>query len=146
MDIIYYYKNTNKCDKRESIITRLSKAISKVIELPEKLEVCIYPLAKNVYGGIDKYHVNRIAINYNLDLKSIPQILTHELIHVSQKHTKMLEIKKNGHYYWNGIPYTDILPEDMTYQEYQSLPWEVDVKNRETKVLQMALEMLVSTH
>jgi len=146
VDIIYYYKNTNKCVKRESIITRLSKAISEIIELPNTIEVCIYPLGKNVYGGIDKYHVNRIAINYDLDYKSIPQILTHELIHVSQKHTKKLEIKRNGHYYWNGIPYTDILPEDMTYQEYKNLPWEIDVQNRETLVLQNALELLVSTH
>ena len=89
---------------------------------------------------------HEIVINPNQNEESIRHTLTHELIHVSQKHTKKLEIKRNGHYYWNGIPYTDILPEDMSYQEYKNLPWEIDVQNRETLVLQNALELLVSTH
>ena len=144
MDIQFYYKNTVRCARRESIISLLAEAISKVIELPNTIEVCIYPLGKNVYGGIDKYYVNRIAINYDLDYNSIPNILTHELIHVSQKHTRRLEIKNNGHYYWYGIPYTKVLPEEMSYEEYRNLPWEVDVQNRETKVLNSALELAVS--
>ena len=144
MDIQFYYKNNKPCSRREVIISRLSNAISEVIELPKNIEVCIYPLGKNVYGGIDKYCVNRLALNFDLDYNSIPQILTHELIHVSQKHTNMLEIKQNGHYYWYGIPYTKVLPEEMSYEEYRNLPWELDVQRRETKVLQMALELVVS--
>lgn len=144
MDITFYYKNNQHSYKREIIISRLSDAISSIIELPTSLEVCIYPLGKDVYGGIDKYHVNRIALNYDLDYVVIPKILTHELIHVSQKHTKLLEIKNNGHYYWRGIPYTKVLPEEMSYQEYRNLPWEVDVQNRETQVLQSALELALS--
>lgn len=144
MDIQFYYKNTNRCARRESIISRLAESVSEIISLPNTIEVCIYPLGKNVYGGIDKYHINRLAINYDLDYDSIPRILTHELIHVSQKHTKLLEIRKNGHYYWRGIPYTNVLPEQMPYEEYRNLPWEVDVQNRETKVLQSALELALS--
>lgn len=144
MNIQFYYKNTRPCKNRENIITKLSNAISNIIPLPEKLEVCLYNFDKNVYGGIDKYYENRIGISYSLDLESIPTILTHELIHVSQKFTKLLEIKKNGHYYWQGIPYTKVLPEQMSYEEYRNLPWEIDVQNRETKVLQMALESIVT--
>jgi len=144
VDIQFYYKNNKPDARRETIISRLANAISEVIELPKSIEVCIYPLGKNVYGGIDKYCVNRLALNFDLDYNSIPVILTHELIHVNQKHTKMLEIKQNGHYYWYGIPYTKVLPEEMSYEEYRNLPWEVDVQNRETKVLQMALELIVS--
>ena len=144
MDITYYYKNNQHSYKREIIISRLSDAIASIIELPTSLEICIYPLGKNVYGGIDKYHTNRIALNYDLEYESIPKILTHELIHVSQKHTKLLEIKNNGHYYWRGIPYTKVLPEEMSYEEYRNLPWEVDVQNRETKVLESALMLAVS--
>ena len=144
MDIQFYYKNNKPCVRREDIISRLANTISDIIELPDSIEVCVYPLDKNVYGGIDKYCINRLALNFNLDYNSIPVILTHELIHVSQKYTKMLEIKNNGHYYWYGIPYTKVLPEEMSYEEYRNLPWEVDVQNRETKVLQMALELIVS--
>jgi hypothetical protein len=32
----------------------------------------------------------------------------------------------------------------MSYEEYRNLPWELDVQRRETKVLQMALELIVS--
>jgi hypothetical protein len=117
--------------------------MATIIELPETLEVCIYPLGKNVYGGIDKYYINRIAINYDLDYEAIPKILTHELIHVSQKHTKLLEIKKNGHYYWRGIPYTNVSPEQLSYEEYRNLPWEVDVENRVDKLLTEVLQKLV---
>ena len=144
MDIQFYYKNNKPCTRREDIISRLTKAVSEIISLPNTIEVCIYPLGKNVYGGIDKYYVNRIGLNFNLDYESIPGILVHELIHVSQKHTNLLEIKKNGHYYWYGIPYTKVLPEEMSYEEYRNLPWEIDVQRRETKVLQMALELIVS--
>lgn len=144
MDIKFFYKNNKPCARREAIISRLANAIYEIISLPDTIEVCIYPLGKNVYGGIDKYYVNRIALNFDLDYNSIPTILTHELIHVSQKHTKLLEIKKNGHYYWRGIPYTKVLPEEMSYEEYRNLPWEVDVQIRETKVLQSALELAVS--
>lgn len=144
MDIEFFYKNNKPCNRREDIISRLANTISDIIELPNSIEVCIYPLGKNVYGGIDKYCINRLALNFNLDYNSIPVILTHELIHVSQKHTKMLEIKQNGHYYWYGIPYTKVLPEEMSYEEYRNLPWELDVQRRETKVLQMALELIVS--
>ena len=144
MDIKFYYKNNKPCARREDIISRLTTTVSEIISLPDTIEVCIYPLGKNVYGGIDKYYINRIGINFNLDYESIPGILVHELIHVSQKHTRLLEIKKNGHYYWRGIPYTKVLPEEMSYEEYRNLPWEVDVQNRETKVLQIALELIVS--
>lgn len=144
MDIQFFYKNNKPCARREDIILRLANSISEIIDLPDRIEVCIYPLGKNVYGGIDKYCINRLALNLDLDYNSIPLILTHELIHVSQKYTKILEIKNNGHYYWYGIPYTKVLPEEMSYEEYRNLPWELDVQRRETKVLQMALELAVS--
>lgn len=143
MDITFFYKNNRPCTRREVIISQLANAMATIIELPETLEVCLYQLGKNVYGGIDKYYINRIAINYDLDYEAIPKILTHELIHVSQKHTKLLEIKKNGHYYWRGIPYTNVSPEQLSYEEYRNLPWELDVENRVDKLLTEVLQKLV---
>lgn len=143
MDVTFFYQNNNHSYKREIIITRLTEAISKIIELPDSIEVCLYDLGPGVYGGIDKTKVNRIGINYSLRYEEIPQILTHELIHVNQKHRKMLEIKPDF-YYWLGIPYNAHKnPEDLPYKDYINLPWEIDVQIRQTKVLQMALESLV---
>lgn len=145
MDIKFFYKNNQHSYKHEFIVTRFANAIKQVIELPDSLEVCLYPLADNVYGGIDRMSVNRIGLNYSLDFESIPKILTHELIHVSQKHLGHLLIKPNGMCYWHGIYYTKKLPEEMTYEEYHNLPWEMDAYNRQSKVLQKALEILAPT-
>lgn len=144
MDIKFYYKNRPQSIKRETVITSFAKAIAKVIDLPDTLEVCLYDLGLGIYGGIDMYHVNRIGINYELDYVAIPQVLTHELIHVNQKHQKHLEIRNNGYYYWMGIPYSNKKIEDITVLEYQNLPWELDVVQRQTKVLQMAMDILAT--
>ena len=142
MDIRYFYKNKPQKIKAEAIIDSFANAIGEVIELPNAIEICLYDLGKNVYGGIDLYAVNRIGLNYDLDYESIPIILTHELIHVNQKHRRHLELRKNGYYYWMGIPYSNKPLEELTFEEYQNLPWEVDVIQRQTKVLQMAMEIL----
>lgn len=145
MDIIFFYRNQEKSYKHEVIITSFANAISKIIELPESLEVCLYPLEHNVYGGIDKFKLNRLGINYNVSLEALPKVLTHELIHINQKHTGKLKITQNGMCYWYGIPYTKKLPEEMSYEEYQNLPWELDVVNRQQKIFREALA-LVSNH
>lgn len=142
MDIKFYYKNNQHSYKHEVIITSFATAIAKVIELPPTLEICLYPLEENVYGGIDKNRINRIGINYNLSLMEIPQVLTHELIHVHQKHKGILRIHYSGMCYWHGIPYTKQLPESMPYEEYQNLPWELDVAEKQQKVFSEALKLI----
>jgi hypothetical protein len=72
----------------------------------------------------------------------MPIILVHELIHVHQKHKGILKIDAKNNCYWHGILQTNKLPEQMTYQEYENLPWEVDVRNKQTKVLTEALAFL----
>jgi len=145
VDIRYYYQNNQHSYKHEVIITSFAQAVAKVIELPDTIEICLYPLADNVYGGIDIIRVNRIGLNYDLPLQVLPKILTHELIHVHQKHTGILNIKANGMCYWHGIPYTKKLPEDMSYEEYNNLPWEVDVAQKQQQIFREALA-LVSSH
>lgn len=142
MDINFFYKNNKPNNEHEVIITSFANLVSKVIELPDTIEVCLYNLGNNVYGGIDMVRVNRIGLNYNLPIDMIPKILTHELIHVHQKYKGFLKINKTGHCYWYDVYYTNKRPEDMTYEEYNSLPWEIDVQNRQTKVLQNALAFL----
>lgn len=144
MDIKFFYKNNQHSYKHEAIITSFANAIAHVLPLPDTLEVCLYDLGKNVYGGVDRYHINRLGINYDLDFQSIPKILTHELIHVNQKHMKILEVRQNDVYYWHGVPYTKVLPHEMSYEDYQNLPWELDVQLRQSKVLLAAMAVLSS--
>ena len=144
MKVKFYYKNNNYEKDNEVALTSLAIAVSQIIELPDRVEVCLYPLEDNVYGGIDINRVNRIGLNINLSIESQLKILVHELIHVSQKHLGMLKIKPNGMCYWHGIPYTKKPPEEMTHEEYMNLPWELDVQHRQSKVLQQALDILTT--
>ena len=62
MDVRFFYQNNQHSYKHEIIIDRFAQAVGKVIELPPLLEVCLYDLGKNVYGGIDMYRINRVGI------------------------------------------------------------------------------------
>lgn len=142
MEIKFYYKTNISKPSYESIITSFANAISKVIELPDLIEVCLYPLSDSVYGGIDRIKINRIGINSNMSAFDLPKILTHELIHVNQKHIGLLRITQDNTCYWRNIPYTNKLPENMSYIDYQNLPWELDVTNRQQEVFKKALSLV----
>lgn len=129
----------------EIMIKSLVDALSTLIELPQTLQVCLYPFVNNVYGGIDKHVKNRFGININLSLEELPKIVVHELIHIHQRHIGLLAIK-GGYYYWRGIPYNNKLPEEMSYQEYKNCPWEIDVDNRVDNLLTECLELIKKKH
>ncbi len=142
MNVIFYYDKKPPKKDYEVIITSFANLVAQVIELPQIVEVCLYPLAPNMHGGIDRVRINRIGLNYNLLIQDLPLILTHELIHVHQKHRGILKIDAQNKCYWHGIFQTDKLPEQMTYEEYENLPWEVDVRNKQTEVFKKALALL----
>ena len=142
MDIRFFYQNTQRSYKHEIIVERFAKALGQVIELPPLLEICLYNLGKNVYGGIDMYRINRVGINLDVPFEQIPKILTHELIHVHQKHKGTLKILRDGSSYWHGIFVTKTLPEDMDYEEYQNLPWELDVTHNLDRIFSDALKLV----
>lgn len=144
LNVRYFYQNNDYRPQHESIINSFANAISQVIELPPLLEVCLYDLGNSVYGGIDMYRINRIGINLNVPLNEVPSILSHELIHVHQKHTGTLKIKHNGNCYWHGILVSTKLPDDILFEDYMDLPWERDAYNKQTKVLQQALDILTT--
>jgi hypothetical protein len=144
MHVTYFY-NKNKPDyKHESIITPITKAVSKIIELPPAIEVCLYDLGKSTYGGIDLYRVNRIGMNYTLPYDGVPIILVHELIHVHQKHKGYLKITPRGHCYWHGVLFSQKLSEEMSYEDYMNLPWEIDAYNKQDKILSEAIAILTT--
>lgn len=138
----FFYQDNKSLHQHEIIIRNFTEAVSKVISLPPLIEVCLYDLGKNVYGGIDMHRINRVGINTSVPLEQIPKVLTHELIHVSQKHTGILKIKRDGSSYWHGILITKQMPEDMPYEEYENLPWELDVKYRLDQVFTDALNLV----
>jgi len=145
MMVDFYYQNNKKSPVHEVMITKLATTLATILDLPDKLQVCLYPFLDNVYGGIDKRVPNRFGININLSLEQFPKIVIHELIHIHQRHVGLLEIK-NGHYYWRKIPYSNKLPEEMSYEEYQNCPWEKDVESRVDKLLTEVLALIKKQH
>lgn len=123
------------------MITSLANAMASLIELPNTLQVCLYPMLDNVYGGIDKYTANKFGINIKLPVEDLPKIVVHELIHIHQRHVGLLDIK-GGYYYWRKIPYGNKMPEEMTYEEYKCCPWETDVDERVDNLLTESLELI----
>jgi hypothetical protein len=97
IEVSFYYQNTPRSPVHEQMIKSLANALGSLIELPNKLQVCLYPFLDNVYGGIDQRVKNRFGINVNLSLDQVPKIVVHELIHIHQRHVGMLDIK-GGHY------------------------------------------------
>lgn len=142
MNVKYYYQNSNHSWRHEAVITPLANAISKIIDLPDTIEVCLYHLGKSVYGGIDSLYINRIGLNYDLPIDSIPLILAHELIHVNQKQSGILKITRKGEYFWHGVLHTKKMPDDLPYNDYINLPWEYDAYNRQDKILSEAIAIL----
>jgi len=138
----FFYQAGIRLPHHEAVVSAFTVAVSKIISLPSLIEVCLYKLPDNVYGGIDMFRVNRVGINIDAPLERIPKILTHELIHVHQKHTGLLKIKHDGSSYWHGILITKKLPEDMAYEDYQHLPWELDVTNRLDQIYFGALDLV----
>lgn len=142
MNVTFYYQKTKPKHDYEVIITSFSIAVSKVLDLPDTVEVCLYKLGGNIYGGIDYHRINRIALDYDMPLMALPKILTHELIHVNQKHTGIFKTTRGGICYWHGVPYNTNSIDNLSYEEYLNLPWEMDVVHRQQQVFKKALELV----
>lgn len=141
MQVNFFYRHIQPKIEYEIVIRNLCERTAKFISLPDQIDICIYRLNDSTYGGIDRFVPHRLAINASLNLRSIPIILVHELIHISQRHVGMLQISNDGFYTWNGKLYTNLDPELMPRQEYLLLPWEDDVNNRLPLLLEKVLDI-----
>lgn len=141
MQVNFYYKNKPSSTDYEIIIAEICNRAALLIPLPHEIDVIFARLHHSTYGGIDTSKSNCLVLSTNLNLKSIPTILVHELIHISQRHTKMLQIYNDGSYTWMGKFYLRQNPETLPREEYLNLPWEVDVSTR----LPILLEKILDT-
>jgi hypothetical protein len=124
---------------REKVIERIINIVSKKIDLPMLIEVEFRSLPNNVYGEtlLDSRYKNRIRIQENLLAKETIVPVIHELLHLNQVCTGKLSGRRDGSFVWNGKIYNT--SKNITTNEWSSLPWEIDVAEREK---QMLLEVL----
>lgn len=144
MQVNFFYKNLTLAPDKELIIKNICSHATDVLNLPDTLDICLYHLPYATYGGIDRKKINRLVLSYDLPIKQIPLILTHELIHIDQRYTGLLEITKDGWYIWQKKFYLKSDPDSLTYDQYKNLPWEMDVECRLHTTLKKILDKALS--
>lgn len=153
MNINFFYRGCNPEVNKEKIITNTCNTAKKYIKLPEELEVEIqnfsspnyqrqyrYVLAETVLDS--RLKVNRIRINNDLSQKEIVIPLVHELLHLNQIVEGRLSVYKNGDIFWENKRYQLKDPTKSSYDYYENLPWEVDVRAKEKTLLNKILSNL----
>lgn len=141
-NIHFIYQGDDYCAKRETVCKIICDYISTVLPLPDNIEIVFAKLGESEYGTtiVDKRFPNRLSINTKLTYIEVPHVLVHELIHLHQIKTGILSNTSDGKYIWNKRIFS--VPKDYSYKQYSELPWELDVKNKEPKLLSKVLEIL----
>lgn len=137
--MIVNFLNTGFHDSsKEQLVVRICLEISKILALPEIVEVQFQKFDNGIWGGthLDWKIKNRISLSCDLSIHEIPIVLVHELIHVYQINSGILRVDKNNQVYWQGIIYNT---NNLSYNEYQQLPWERDVSYRLKKILETVI-------
>ena len=101
-------------------------------------------MEQNVLGDtvLDLRLQNKIRLNSKLSVKEAVYVLSHELIHLAQIHTGQLKFNKNGNYVWNNRQYMNLAKlKTLSYSEYQQLPWEQDVVEKQQNLLENLLKI-----
>lgn len=139
----YIYAGSVHLPQWEIVITQLCSGARSVLSLPDTIEIVFDDLGPAVYGDtkIDGRTRNRITVNTSLQLRDLPPIIVHELIHLHQCHTGRLRGDGHGGVLWGNRRYTDI--DALSWEEYCRLPWEADVLATHDRILNAILDTLM---
>ncbi len=121
----------------ETFAIKIINIIKSTYSLPNPIEIQFEEMGPNVYGMtmLDPRFPNRIRINQDLSLEDYILPLTHELLHLHQIHTNRLQTRAGGKILWDGDIYKiDSL--SISYNDYTNLPWEIDVSQKQKKILE----------
>ena len=137
MKVIFIHTGSNEPNRLcEKFSEKVINLVHTIYVLPDKVEIQFENLGPNIYGMtmLDPRFPNRIRLNQDLALEEIIIPLTHELIHLHQMYTNRLRHGTGGKIFWDKTIYkVDMLK--MSYNEYQQLPWERDVIEKQEKLL-----------
>lgn len=130
--------------EREQVIAAICYFLSTQIQLPKELQIKFSNLGKKAYGSIslDYRFKNRISIHSDLKANEVPQVIVHELLHVQQVELGLLSVNRLGDYLWKNQIFSVKNMENLTNEQYLQLPWELDVANKQQKMLELVTEFL----
>lgn len=133
-------KDCNDLNK-SNVARAICDGVAQIISLPDTLTVEFSTMPANVYGDstLDNKSNKHVRLNVELRVQDIMIPLVHELIHVNQMHEGKLMITDDGIFIWDTLPY-EVNLSDIHWKEYQMLPWEADVRHRQSKILNELLK------
>lgn len=134
LNIVYIFQDIEPNENIKLISNRLVEICKQHIQLPHEIQIEFKKLDPNEYGhtSLNPRYKNRITINSDLTLSEIVKPIIHELCHMSQLYENRLYKHRDETYIWEGKKYK--LKSSMTYSDYQNLPWELDVAEKEVKL------------
>lgn len=100
------------------------------------IKLLIYPLtdaAKDNFNGELKAHIRYFEGTYYLFIDEMSReksitVVSHELIHITQYHSGVLDYLGDGNILWQGDLYS------VKEIEYEGRPWETDAYARESEL------------
>ena len=131
MKVRFIYQGSDWLPDQEKVAINLCLRASKIIDLPDEIEVEFVKMLPSVYGETLLYgrFKNRFRINDCLSPKEIIKPVVHELIHIHQVYIGKLKAMRDGTYIWDGRQYKNTDPNLLENSAYRNLPWEQDVEN-----------------
>lgn len=142
MKLTFIYKGSVKPpDIYEKFTDKVIKIVKTLYVLPDNIEIQFENMGDNIYGMtmLDPRFPNRIRLNQDLSLEEYLLPLTHELIHLHQTYTNRLQSRHGGRIMWDKTLFKVNMLE-MSYSEYQQLPWELDVIEKQTLLIKLLNE------
>lgn len=145
MTVKFFYSNNATRDvDRDKVLINLIKKCNSLIKLPDYILVEYKPLAQHVYAEtlFNRQMMNRITLNEVLNCKEVIKPAIHELLHLEQIHTGRLAVYRSGDIFWENKPYFVKDQLTMSYQDYHNLPWEEDVRMKETIIFDRIMNVV----
>ena len=142
-EIIFLYNKIDTLPNHETIAKKVCELTGEIISLPDKIEIEFTELKHDIYGEIIIHpsYKRRIRISSSLSPKEIIYPIVHELIHLHQIQSGILNISDSGVFTWAGKEYKLKTTDEMTKEEYHALPWEEDVVYRQPFILDRILSL-----
>jgi hypothetical protein len=138
--MIRFIYETDKYNKdREIVAINVFRIAKTLLTLPTEIEVEFCQL-EYIYGELllDYRFSKRIRLDENLSSKEIIIPFLHELIHLDQVQTNRLKPARHGVIWDNKFHDEKMISLDRHI--WSKLPWEVDVRERQPRLLQKLLE------
>lgn len=141
MFIVLKFIDENHNLKKETVIKNVINFLKDYLLLPNHLTIEFRKLSPHFYAetNLNLSNSRTVILNCMLSEKEIITPLIHELIHIDQIENKKLLVYKNGDVCWLGKRFDVEYIKRCTYAEYQNLPWENEVLERQENLLNLLL-------